>query len=64
MGNIYNLLPKNSGFVPLNMELVFPNEGSVTMDIGTGCIDDCVIACSKIKELVGKEVTVKWSLSV
>ena len=64
IGNICNLLPKNSGFVPLNMELVFPNEGSVTMDIGTGCIEDCVVACTKIKEIVGKEVTVKWSLSV
>ncbi|MCX6112577.1 MAG: hypothetical protein NTY22_04725, partial [Proteobacteria bacterium] len=64
LGNICSLLPKNSGFVPLNMELVFPNEGSITMDIGTGCIDDCIVACSKIKEMAGKEVTVKWSLDV
>ncbi|MEI6079527.1 MAG: DNA polymerase III subunit alpha, partial [bacterium] len=64
MGNICNALPKNSGFVPLNMELVFPNEGSIVLDVGKGSLNDCTTACSKIKEMIGREVTVKWSLGV
>jgi DNA polymerase-3 subunit alpha len=62
--NICNLLPKNSGFVPLNMELVFPNEGSITLDVGMGSIEDCTGAVAKIREIAGKEVAVKWSLGV
>ncbi|MEI6092870.1 MAG: DNA polymerase III subunit alpha [bacterium] len=61
---IFNVLPKNSGFIPLNMELVFPNEGAVVLNLGSGNIGDCSTACSKIKELNGKEVTIKWSLEV
>ena len=56
------MLPKNSGSVPMNMEIIFPNEGAVTLNLGKGNISDCINVINNIRGRQ-KEVNVRWSIS-
>ena len=47
--------------VNLDMEIVYPNEGSVILNIGHTSIKECNNATGKLKTYI-KEVNSKWSL--
>jgi DNA polymerase-3 subunit alpha len=57
------MLPKNSGLVPVNLDIIFPNEGEVSLDLGKGSFSDCLKAGAVIKQIYKREeLSCKWLL--
>ena len=48
--------------VGLDMEIVYPNEGSVVLNLGRSSMAECSMATGKLKGQI-KEVSSKWSLN-